>query len=170
MPHELRVLTSADADAYNETFARGATQYPTLLRIDPADVRARPFSTEPSSEGCTLIVHENGRWLGMGTIEREQGRVKRRHVAWIVRMLVLEPNAGIGRAILRELKRRALSLPDVEKLNLTVAAHNAAAIHLYTSEGFVPFSREEDAFRAGAECVDELSMTLRLAAGRAGEG
>lgn len=31
-----------------------------------------------------MLAHEGARWLGVGTLEREQGRAKRRHVAWIV--------------------------------------------------------------------------------------
>ena len=170
MAFELRILTADDQDAYNAFLARGVAQHPKLFRVDPADFRERPFSTEPSGEGFTLLAHDGERWLGVATLEREQGRVKRRHIAWILRMLVTEPNAGVGRALLRELKRSARSMHGVEKLNLTVAADNAAAVHLYTSEGFVPFAQEPDAFRAGDARVDELTMTHQVAWGNGGPG
>jgi RimJ/RimL family protein N-acetyltransferase len=168
MPPRLRILTSDDQPEYNSFFAAGAERHPTLLRIAPSDVRARPFSTEPNAEGCTVLAHDGERWLGVGSLEREHGREKRRHVAWVLRMLVVEPNAGVGRAVLRELKRLALAMPGVEKLNLTVAAHNAAAVHLYVSEGFVVFAREPDAFRvaggSGAKTsVEELTMSWAVA-------
>ncbi|HVR21454.1 MAG TPA: GNAT family N-acetyltransferase [Polyangiaceae bacterium] len=162
MAFELRILTADDHDAYNAFFAHGAARYPAHFRIDPADFRDRPFPTEPSGVGYTLVAHDGARWLGVATLEREQGRVKRRHIAWVLRMLVIEPNAGVGRALLRELKRIARSMPGVEKLNLTVAVDNAAAVHLYASEGFVPFAQERDAFRAGDTRVDELTMSLSL--------
>jgi RimJ/RimL family protein N-acetyltransferase len=161
-PFELRALIDADESAYNDFLARGVAEHPTLFRIDAGDFRERPFPTAASDDGCTVLAHDGARWLGVGTIEREQGRVRRRHIAWIVRMLVASPGAGIGRAVLRELKQRAAAIPGVEKVNLTVAAHNAAAVHLYASEGFLPFSREPDAFRVGDERVEELSMSHRL--------
>jgi ribosomal protein S18 acetylase RimI-like enzyme len=55
--------------------------------------------------------------------------------------------AGIGRALLRQAIARARSFEGVEKLNLTVAAHNQRAVALYESEGFVRFALEDDAFR-----------------------
>ena len=161
MPFELRVLTAADQAAYNEFFARGAARHPSLFRIHPEDFRERPFATQASDDTATVLAHDGARWLGVGTIEREQNRAKRRHVAWIVRMLVVEQNAGVGRALLRGLKERALAMPGVDKVNLTVAAQNAAAVHLYSSEGFAPFSRELDAFRVGETRVEELTMSCR---------
>jgi ribosomal protein S18 acetylase RimI-like enzyme len=97
-------------------------------------------------------------------VERELGREKRRHVAWLVRMYVA-PHAtgqGIGRELLRAGIQRARRMPGIAKLNLTVAASNERAVRLYESEGFRVFSRETDAFRNGTLSVDELTMSLAL--------
>lgn len=154
-------LFREDAHRYNDFLRAACVQHPDTLRFAPADVDAAPFSVPSADEGCTLLaLSPSGDWLGVGSVERERGREKRRHIAWVLRMYVATPGLGIGRALLRELKREGLQLEGVNKLNLTVAAHNAAAIELYRSEGFREFSREEDAFRSGGRGITELTMSL----------
>ena len=158
----IRRLSPSDADKYNEFFAEGTRRFPTTLRIHELDIQQSPFSIATHDGSCTLLAYEEERWLGVGTVERELGRVKRNHIAWVVRMLVVEGNRGVGRAILKELKTIAKQWSGIEKLNLTVAAHNTGAIHLYESEGFAVFSKEKDAFRVNEQAIDELSMSLVL--------
>lgn len=156
-------LTPDRGLSYNAFLSEGCLRHPDTLRIAPADIAAAPFALLDSSESCTLVaLAEAGEWLGVGTVEREQGRAKRRHIAWILRMYVAVPGRGIGRALLEQLKARATGMVGVTKLNLTVAAHNAAAVGLYRSVGFVEFAREPDAFRAGDRHVTELSMSCGL--------
>lgn len=158
-------LKPADAERYNAYLSEGCARHPDTLRIAPADIADAPFTTLDSAESCTLVaLSPAGEWLGIGTLEREQGRAKRRHIAWIFRMYVAATGRGIGRALLRQLKARAASMVGVTKLNLTVAAHNTAAVALYRSEGFDEFSREPDAFHAGEQRVSELSMSCALRA------
>jgi ribosomal protein S18 acetylase RimI-like enzyme len=152
-------LGPSDAHRYNAFLAEALRRHPLTLRISPEDVSARPFETTAASDRVTIVAQTSETWLGVGSLEREQGRTKRSHIAWLVRMIVAQPDQGIGRLILRELKRRALEMPGVEKVNLTVAADNPAAIHLYESEGFIAFSREPDAFRDDGTSVTELSMS-----------
>jgi GNAT superfamily N-acetyltransferase len=146
----VRALTGVDAPAYNAFLLRGVEQHPDTLRISPADIAAQPFDTPQGTESTTFAaVAADGGWLGVVTVERERGRSKRRHVAWVLRMYVdaRASGAGIGRALLRQAIARARSFEGVEKLNLTVAAHNQRAVALYESEGFVRFALEDDAFR-----------------------
>jgi GNAT superfamily N-acetyltransferase len=158
--YHLLALTPEDGARYNAFLSEGCRRHPDTLRIAPADIEAAPFVLASSAESCTLVALSGaGEWLGVGTVEREQGRVKRRHVAWIVRMYVATPGLGIGRALLQQLKARAAAMAGVCKLQLTVAAHNVAAVELYCSEGFTEFSREPDAFFAGERSVTELSMS-----------
>ena len=159
----VRLLQATDSARYNEYFAQGADAHPDTLRIARDDIARAPFATAPTADALTFAAVELDttgaeRWLGVGSLERETTRVKRGHIAWVVRMLVTEPGRGVGRSLLRELCARAEAMPGVTKLNLTVAAHNQAAVHLYASEGFREFSREADAFRAGGRSVVELSM------------
>lgn len=160
----LRPLSEVESRAYNQFFKQGALAHPDTLRISPADIAAAPFATAVTERGCTLVAEDAaGRWHGVVTLEREAGREKRRHIAWILRMYVAADGAGrgVGRALLKAAVARARELPGVSKLNLTVAAHNARAVGLYESEGFVTFARELDAFR-DAEPRTELTMSLTL--------
>lgn len=160
----LRALGPLDAGAYNEFFGRGAAEHPDTLRISPADIAQAPFGTSHGPEGSSFVAEDGrGNWLGVVTVARELGRQKRRHIAWILRMYVAAESAGkgVGRALLGAALARARELPGIEKVNLTVAAHNARAIGLYESVGFEVFSRETDAFRDD-ESRSELTMALRL--------
>lgn len=166
MSDALRIsrLRAEDAPTYNEFFRRGALAHPDTLRIAPADVDAAPFRTEHPHGGATLVARDDaGEWLGVVTLERETGREKRRHIAWVVRMYVPveKSGRGVGRALLRAAIAAARELPGVAKVNLTVVEHNGSAVRLYESEGFRTFSREVDAFR-DAEPRVELTMALAL--------
>jgi ribosomal protein S18 acetylase RimI-like enzyme len=164
LAYSLRTLEPSDAAAYNAFLRQGVLAHPDTLRISPADIDAAPFKTPNTAEGCTLAaLTPNGDWLGVVTVERESGREKRRHIAWIYRMYVAASAAGqgLGRALMAAAIGRAEQLPGVTKLNLTVAAHNLRAVALYEAAGFVPFSREPDAFRDPEPRV-ELSMSRVL--------
>jgi GNAT superfamily N-acetyltransferase len=139
--------------------------HPETLRIAPGDMLARPFATAETEDAVTLVALDGaGEWLGVVAVERELGREKRRHVAWLVRMYVVQSASGngVGRALLRAGIQRARRMPGIAKLNLTVAASNERAARLYESEGFRVFSRESDAFRNGTQSVEELTMSLAL--------
>ncbi len=149
-PFSVRALGVDDATAYNAFLRQGVEQHPDTLRISPADIAAQPFKTPHDTESATFVaVAADESWLGVVTVEREQGRSKRRHVAWVRRMYVDQHSAGggIGRALLRQAIEQASRFAGVTKLNLTVAAHNQRAVGLYESEGFGVFAREDDAFR-----------------------
>lgn len=150
--------------AYNDFLLAGIAAHPDTLRIARADVEQSPFSTAETPWAATLAARTAaGTWIGVVTVEREQGRQKRHHIAWIYRMYVAANHAGsgVGRALLRAALERARTMSGVGKVNLTVAAHNRRAISLYMSEGFREFAREEDAFRDPAPRA-ELSMALNL--------
>lgn len=159
----VRALTAEDGARYNDFFLQGVRAHPDTLRISPADMAVSPFKTEHGADGSTFVAERAGQWLGVVTLEREQGREKRRHVAWVLRMYVAQGSAGagVGRRLLRAALARARELPGVAKVNLTVAAHNTRAVGLYESEGFRGFAREEDAFR-DPEPRTELTLTRPL--------
>ena len=158
---QIRSLEPGDEVAYNTYLLEGVRRHPHFLRISVEDIERSPFSTQGNVDRVTLLAAEGEQWLGVGSLERELGRSKRRHIAWVMRMLVLSPGRGIGRLLLRELQLRGQAMPGVEKLNLTVVLENEAACHLYRSQGFVEFSREVDAFRYQGLGSTELSMSCR---------
>lgn len=162
--YRIATLDADDAPAYNEFLRRGVLAHPDTLRIAEADILATPFATADSPAGATLVAcDDEGRWLGVVTVERESGRQKRQHIAWIYRMYVAAEfaGAGVGRSLLAAAITRARGLAGVSKVNLTVAAHNLGAIRLYTSAGFREFARETDAFRSPTRQT-EVSMSLSL--------
>jgi NAD(P)H-dependent FMN reductase/ribosomal protein S18 acetylase RimI-like enzyme len=162
--YRIATLDADDAPAYNEFLRRGILAHPDTLRIAEADVLATPFATADTADGATLVAcDDDGRWLGVVTVQRESDRQKRQHIAWIYRMYVAAEfaGAGVGRSLLTAALGRARAIPGVSKVNLTVAAHNLGAIRLYTSAGFREFARENDAFRSPAKQT-EVSMSLSL--------
>jgi GNAT superfamily N-acetyltransferase len=166
LPFSIEELTADDAARYNAFFAAGAEAHSDTLRIAPADVTSAPFVTVPMLDVATFLARdgrEAREWIGVGTVERERGRAKRRHIAWVLRMYVRADRSGggVGRAILEAAIARARTMSGVAKVNLTVAEGNARAVRLYESAGFRTFAREEDAFRS-PEPRAELSMSLAL--------
>ena len=107
----LRALRAEDGARYNEFFLQGVRTHPDTLRISPADMAAAPFKTEHGTEGTTFVAERAGQWLGVVTLEREQGREKRRHIAWVLRMYVAQNSAGagVGRRLLQAALARARS-------------------------------------------------------------
>jgi diamine N-acetyltransferase len=77
------------------------------------------------------------------------------------RLNVAERGLGLGRETLRLVKRIAFEELRVHRLWLDVMAHNAAARHLYASEGFVPEGTLREALRRDGRYVD-LVLTAIL--------
>ena len=161
---QIGLASAEDAATYSAFLLRGIADHPDALRIAEADVRTAPFATAATADAATFVARDaSGAWCGVVSVERERGRAKRQHIAWIVRMYVAAQHAGngIGRRLLQAAIAHARTLPGVEKVNLTVAAHNTSAIQLYASEGFREFARETDAFRSPTPQT-ELSLSRLL--------
>ncbi len=161
--YDIATLTRDDAARYNAFLSEAVERHPDTLRIARDEIVTSPFSTNLTDDTITFVAKRGDEWLGVCSVERERGRAKRRHIAWIMRMYVAREAAGqgIGRALFRAALARACEMPGVAKVNLTVAAHNVNAIHLYESEGFTTFAREEDAFR-DSQSRAELTMSRRV--------
>lgn len=160
----LVLLEASSAEEYNAFMRRGVRAHPDTLRMAEADIVSSPFATEPTPDRRTLVaIAEDGAWAGTVAVERELGRIKRRHIAWVVRMYVPRDYAGrgIGAALLLRAIAEGRAMQGVAKLNLTVAAHNEHAVRLYQRHGFREFSREIDAFR-DPEPRAELTLALTL--------
>jgi diamine N-acetyltransferase len=76
------------------------------------------------------------------------------------RLNVAERGRGLGRETLRLVKRIAFDELRVHRLWLDVMAHNAAARHLYASEGFVPEGALREALRLDGRYVDLVVMSI----------
>jgi len=76
------------------------------------------------------------------------------------RLNVAERGRGLGRDTLRLVKRIAFEELRAHRLWLDVMAHNAAARHLYSSEGFVPEGTLREALRLDGRYVDLVLMSV----------
>jgi ribosomal protein S18 acetylase RimI-like enzyme len=95
--------------------------------------------------------------VGIAGLRRADG-LKTQHRATLWGMYV-SPTArrqGIGAALVRLVIEKARE--QVEELNLTVAAHNGAAISLYEAFGFVIFGVDKRALKVEGAYVDEVLM------------
>ena len=69
---------------------------------------------------------------------------------------------GIGEQLVREVIRRAESIPGLYNVVLGVTANQFAARRLYERAGFVAFGLEPQALQVDGVMVDECHMILRL--------
>jgi RimJ/RimL family protein N-acetyltransferase len=76
------------------------------------------------------------------------------------RINIAEPGRGLGRETLRLLKRIVFEDLRAHRLWLDVMAHNAAAGHLYRSEGFVPEGVMREALSVEGRYVDLVLMAI----------
>ena len=76
------------------------------------------------------------------------------------RLNVAERGRGLGRETLRLVKRVAFEELRAHRVWLDVMAHNAAARHLYASEGFVPEGVMREALRRDGRYVDLVLMAI----------
>ncbi len=163
----IRDLTDTEADVYKSFFMTGLTDHPDFFRISTDDERDAPFPTAGTADSFTLLATDadTDQWLGIVSFERDgRTRQKLRHKGTLFRMYVAQAAAGqgIGRALIQTLLERVRLLPNMEQINLTLAAHNHRARKLYESVGFVSYGIEPNAMKWQGRYVDEESMKLRL--------
>ena len=91
-------------------------------------------------------------------------RAKERHNATVVGMYVAPEcvGKGVGAALMHDLITRALAMPELVQLDLTVTAGNGPAVALYQRFGFVEYGRLTRAIRVDGEYFDKLHMVLSL--------
>lgn len=165
MSYLIREILSNQTAEYKTFFTRGLAEDADSFRISPADELSAPFPTLDRPDSFTLGAFAGSQWLGVVSFEREgRTREKLRHKGLLFRMYVA-PEArgqGAGRALIDAVIGRARGLPDLERINLTVLAHNVAARALYLRFGFQAFALERNALKWRGRYFDEEQMTLAL--------
>ena len=96
----------------------------------------------------------------VGFIRQERQRA--RHRGEVVQMYVDASYRGqrLGESLLRGLLNQAFTLDGVEQAQLSVVAHNQAAIRLYERIGFRAFGVQPNYFKVGVHYYDQRFMQL----------
>jgi ribosomal protein S18 acetylase RimI-like enzyme len=91
-----------------------------------------------------------------------QERRRARHRGEVVQMYVEASYRGqrVGEKLLRGLLDHAFSLEGVEQAQLSVVAHNRAAIRLYERIGFQALGVQPNYFKVGERYLDQQFMLL----------
>lgn len=158
----IRRLGAADAAAFRAIRLEGLAQHPENFGASVAIEGAQPLAWFAERLTGSHVFAAGEDPLSGVIALRPQETPKQRHKALIWGFYV-RPAArghGLGAALLAHAIAAARGL--VEELRLSVAAENAAAIHLYEAAGFTAYGREPRALRVGGRDVDELLMALRL--------
>lgn len=128
------------------------------LQLPYRSLEERRARAEPSSNVHRLVAEIDGRVVGLLGLHLEAGP-RRRHVGSIGMGVHDEfQGRGVGSALMAAMIELADRWLQLRRVELTVYADNAAAIHLYEKFGFVGEGTFcEFAFRDG-RYVDALAM------------
>ena len=118
------------------------------------------FSSHPS---FGLGVFDTHTLIGLARCECTQ-RIKTKHKADIYGVYIHPEyrGKGLARRLLEQLITQAKAVNGLETLLLSVSEHNAPALALYQSLGFLEWGKEPDAMRHAGESITEVYMRLEI--------
>jgi ribosomal protein S18 acetylase RimI-like enzyme len=168
---EIRILTADDAAAYSVCRLRALERDPEAfsssveehLKLSEEEVRSR-LSSDPVNN-CVFGAFVEGKLVGTAGFVRERGpKVRHKGRIWGVYLDGELRGRGVGSRLLQSVVQRASELDGLERITLSVASTQTAAIALYRSLGFTPWGREPKALKVGNRYIDEEYMILQLGA------
>lgn len=169
---QIRPMHTADLAAYKALRDAMLARHPeaftsdaeTELQRDAQSYRSRLSGGNEGNCLFTLLAWVGPDLVGAISCEREE-RVKVRHIAHIVGMMVRDDLHGLGLG--HQLLTRTLTLlrgeAHLELATLSVTSSNSAAVRLYERCGFQRYGRLAGAIRLDdGRVLDKDLMSLRL--------
>ena len=163
----IRNLEPTDAQAFKDLRIYAMQESPRAFGSSVPDEEQRSlesiktmFSSHPS---FGLGVFDTHTLIGLARCECTS-RIKTKHKADIYSVYI-HPDyrgQGLARRLLEQLITQAKAVNGLETLLLAVSEHNAPALALYQSLGFVEWGKEPDALRHAGESLTEIFMRLEL--------
>jgi RimJ/RimL family protein N-acetyltransferase len=155
---------AADAAAFHAVRLEGLTLHPREFRTGPEDWAIQPLDAVRERLVTDVVIggFAADTLLGVAGLARET-RDKLRHKALLWGMYVRPVARGTGMA--DQIVERVLDHArdaGVERVLLTVTAHNRPACRLYERWGFEPYGIEHRAVIVAGEYVDEVLMAKSL--------
>lgn len=135
---------------------------------DPAALRERLASeADATDRSFTVVAAHGGDGLlaGYARVSVKSYARARRTGYVVMGVRAAYGRRGIGRAVLDAAVEQALGR-NVRRLELTVMAHNHAALNLYLTTGFIVEGLRRSALQIDGRAVDEYYMGLLLLDGR----
>ncbi|KJK24070.1 acetyltransferase [Burkholderiaceae bacterium 16] len=173
MPTQIRLLTPADAGAFQALRLEGLLEAPAAFGSSFEEERELPLATIAGRLAATpgkavIGAFDQGdgaaALAGVVGVMRED-KVKQRHKAFVWGMYVAPAYRGrrLGRQLMAQALAVAAAMPDLRQVTLSVTAANAPAIALYESMGFRRYGVEPQALYVAPDYHDNLEMVHMLA-------
>lgn len=148
-----------------EAFTSSAAERERL----PIEWWLKRVAAEPEAQERVFGAFLGHELAGVAGLSFEQ-RERTRHKAMLFGMYV-RPAArgrGIAKDLVEEILHQACHSPLTEVVQLTVTESNLAAMHLYSTCGFIPFGTEPLAVKTSDGFLTKVHMWRRVA-GRAAD-
>jgi ribosomal protein S18 acetylase RimI-like enzyme len=167
----VRQLTAEDAAVFQELRLRALREVPSAFASsveEEEDLELHVISERliPSPNHCVLGAFANDALIGITGVYRENLRnLSHKVVIWGMYVDGSHRGHGVGRLLLDEAIRFAMSISGVSLAKLTVNASNREATALYAAAGFTEFGRELDSLRIGDHSYDEILLARAIEGG-----
>lgn len=169
-PCAIRRLVPADAADYRALMLDAYARHPDAFTSTAEERAALPLawwqqrlSTEAAATELVWGAFADGALVGVAGLEL-QVRKKIRHKATLFGMFVAPAarGRGIAKKLVATLVGAARARSELTVLQLTVTGHNASALRLYESGGFLRWGEEPDAVRWQGTSRAKLHLWLPL--------
>ena len=163
-------ITEEELPRWWEVRLRGLREHPDAFGADYEKARAegpgflveRTFGPSAGVNALLGAFDDNGAIVATTGVLGHTG--KRAHIAilWGVYTVPEARGQGLAKRLIDAAIDRCRSFPHILQVHIDVNANNAAALHVYTAAGFVPWGREPRALALPDHFHDEIHLALML--------